>query len=163
MTPERLLSVAVAPALTLLPAHMDTSAARAMLIAIALQESRCRHRRQVGGPARSFWQFEVGGLRGILLHKASKPHLADALDALAYPVTADATVPYVAIEHNDVLAAVCARLLLWTLPTSLPTQHDPDAGWAQYVAAWRPGKPRPETWAANYAVAWDAVIAVAAA
>ena len=93
-------------------------------------------------------------MRGVLLHKASKPHLANALSALAYPVTDDATVPYVAIEHNDVLAAVCARLLLWTLPAALPPPSEPETAWLQYVTAWRPGKPRRETWDAYYAQAW---------
>lgn len=158
MTPELLLHVAIVPALELLPSQMDTPNARAMLLAIALQESRCRHRRQYRGPARGFWQFERdGGCKGVLTHHASKPHIADVLAQLSYPVTDDATVPYTAIEHNDVLAAACARLLLWTLPGSLPGQHDPDAAWAQYLAAWRPGKPHRKTWDDFYAMAWDVV------
>lgn len=155
MTPELLIRVAIDPALALLPSSMDTLPARAMLVAIALQESKCCHRRQIRGPARGFWQFEVAGVRGVLHHPASKPHFADVLAQLAYPVTADATVPYVALEHNDTLAAVCARLLLWTDPAPLPTQHDPETGWALYLRCWRPGKPHRETWDGHYAVAWD--------
>lgn len=154
MTAAYLARVAIPGALSLLPAAMDSAAARAMLLTIALQESKCCHRRQLAGPARGFWQFEIGGVRGILSHKASKPHLANALEALAYPVTDDATVPYVAIEHNDILAAVCARLLLWTLPTPLPGPDAPAEGYEQYVRGWRPGRPRPETWAAHYRAAW---------
>ena len=159
MTPELLIRVAIDPALALLPSSMNTLPARAMLVAIALQESKCRHRRQINGPARGFWQFEISGVRGVLHHPASKPHLADVLAQLAYPVTDDATVPYVAIEHHDPLAAVCARLLLWTLPSALPGPHDPDDGWTQYLSAWRPGKPHRQTWDGHYAAAWDMVAA----
>ena len=45
------------PAAKLLPG-MDSAKARVMLLAIGLQESRFEHRRQIGGPARGFWQFE---------------------------------------------------------------------------------------------------------
>ena len=45
-------------ALSLLPPKMDTPEARAMLGAIALQESALRYRQQVGGPAK--------GLSGII-------------------------------------------------------------------------------------------------
>lgn len=61
-------------------------------------------------------------------------------------------------KHNDVLAAVFARLLLWTLPDALPDVHSYEDGWHQYVSAWRPGKPHPATWRGLYGVAWDAVL-----
>lgn len=155
MTASLFLRIAIRPALELLPPKMNTPEAQAMLLAIALQESRCCHRRQINGPARGMFQFEIGGVRGVLSHARSKPHLAAALTALSYPVTDDATVPYVAMEHNDVLAAVCARLLLWTLPAALPTKDDPEAGWQQYIAAWRPGKPHRQTWDGYYRQAWE--------
>jgi len=44
-----------------------------------------------------------------------------------------------------------ARLLLWTLPSALPTTAD--EGWTQYLDAWRPGKPHPATWAGHWATA----------
>ena len=52
---------ALPAACSLLPARMDTRAARALLVAIGLQESRFEHRRQIGGPARGFFQFEAMG------------------------------------------------------------------------------------------------------
>ena len=61
MTPAQFLRFAIDPALSLLPPVMDTRAARAMIISICLQESRLQHRRQIGGPARGFAQFERGG------------------------------------------------------------------------------------------------------
>lgn len=150
MTLETIVSDAIAPALALLPAGMDTPAARVMLLAIGLQESRFVHRRQIGGPARGFWQFEKGthasrgGAWGVFLHSASKDHLAALCRARS--VTCDPDAIYAALEYDDVLAAGVARLLLWTDPKALPPVGDADAGWALYLRTWRPGKPHPGTW-----------------
>jgi hypothetical protein len=48
------------------------------------------------------------------------------------------------LEHDDVLAAAFARLLLWTDRAPMPTT-DPE-GWAAYIRTWRPGKPHPAMW-----------------
>lgn len=140
-----------------LPREMDTPAARAMMLAICLQESGLRHRRQVRGPARGFAQFEQGGgVKGVLKHPATSALAQAAMTGLQYPDTAVETA-YAAIEHNDVLACIFARLLLATVPEPLPGQHDPDAGWQTYLDGWRPGKPHRETWDRFYAMAWDLV------
>jgi hypothetical protein len=147
----------IEPALTLLPAKMDTPAARVMLLAIGLQESRFLHRRQIGGPARGFWQFEKGtratrgGVWGVCLHEASKSHLAALCNARSVAFQPDAI--YAALEYDDMLAAGVARLLLWTDPNALPVTGDPDGAWALYLRTWRPGKPHPHTWAALHAQA----------
>ena len=159
MTPEFFIEHALSPALKLLPPNMDTPAARAMVVAICLQESRLKHRRQVGGPARGYAQFEQGGgVRGVLTHPASKPHIRVVLDMLDYDPNSDAAACYIAIEHNDILAAAFSRLLLWTLPGSLPVRNAPGQGWTQYISAWRPGKPHRDTWDAFYEQAWEAVV-----
>ena len=62
-----------------------------------------------------------------------------------------------AIEHNDVLACCFARLNLWWLPGALPTRTEPLKGWNQYLKAWRPGEPHPETWPAFFEDAWNRV------
>jgi hypothetical protein len=64
-------------------------------------------------------------------------------------------VAYSAIEHNDVLAAVFARLLLWTVPGRLPGRAEPVRAWNQYLSAWNPGKPHEETWAPLFELAWS--------
>ena len=68
MTLNEIREQAITPALALLPARMSSSEAELMLLVIGLQESRFQHRRQlVGspprptGPAKSFWQAELGG------------------------------------------------------------------------------------------------------
>jgi hypothetical protein len=152
MNLDTLIRTAISPALTLLPPAMTSPAARILLLAIGLQESRFQHRRQINGPARGFWQFEKnGGVLGVLTHPSSR----DAAHTLCEnrnvgPLSA--TV-YTALETDDVLAAGFARLLLWTDPWRLPAGGDADGAWALYLRTWRPGKPHPHTWAALYAQA----------
>jgi len=137
----------VPAALSLLPPRMGTPIARRYLLAIALQESRFEHRRQIGGPARGFWQFERdGSVVGVMSHPATAQHLRSAVAALKYDpeLALDDIGLHATIEHNDVLACVMARLNLWWLPG--PLAADQDGAWDQYIQAWRPGRPRPATW-----------------
>lgn len=167
MTPDLLLRVGIEPALALLPKRMDSQSARAMLLAIAFQESGdLDHRKQVQGPARGFFQFEAIGVRGVLDHPASRSLARDIASDMGYPVSMghDGNVigntvqaVYTAIEHNDSLAAALARLTLWRLPLPLPPRDGPAAAWEQYLSAWRPGKPHLDRWDARYRRAWDVV------
>lgn len=128
-----------------------------MLLAIALQESKAKARVQFNGPARGFWQFEIPGVAGVMRHAATRDHLLFALDTLCYKRTLPPSVLHKSVEDNDVLACVFARLNLWWLPAPLPGSHDQDEGWRQYLNAWNPGKPHPETWPRHYERAWDMV------
>lgn len=151
---------AVAPALALLPARMASPAAEVMLLAIGLQESRLTHRRQIGGPARGLFQFERGGgVRGVLLHPASRGHALAVCAARGVEPVESAV--YARLEHDDVLSAAFARLLLWTDPLPLPALGQADAAWNLYIRTWRPGKPHPKTWARLYAQALAEVTACA--
>lgn len=150
----------VPAAYAVLPPQMNSHAATAMLLAIGLQESKFEARRQhENGPARGFWQFERGGgLYGVTTHRHTREPFQAALAELQYPTSlTNLNTLYTAIEHNDVLACVCARLLLWTLPADLPTAQQSDLAWAQYLDAWRPGKPRFDSWPENFAKAWAIV------
>lgn len=147
-------------AFAVLPSAMNSRGAQAMLLCIGLQESRFTERRQIGGPARGFWQFEVTGVRAVATHHASAPLLGPALSELRYPPgvsPAETVACHSVLEHNDVLAAVFARLLLYTLPAPLPGPHDYDESWVQYKRAWNPGAPHRATWNGFYAVAWTMV------
>jgi hypothetical protein len=142
------------PALLLLPERMDTTAARRMLLAIGLQESRLIHRRQIRGPARGLWQFEEGGgCLGVLRHPASARLAEDV--CLRRQVTPEPRQLYLALADDDVLAAAMARLLLWTDPAPLP--EDAETAWAYYLRTWRPGKPHPHTWPGFWRTASEAV------
>ena len=159
MTPETLLRLAIAPAMTLLPPRMDTVEARAMMIAIALQESGLRHRKQVAGPAHGWWQFEPIGVLGVTSHHATQALSESVVDALVEGRQSGhdrTTALYLAVRHNDVLAAAFARLYMWQWPDPLPSRDDgPEAWWQQYIGIWRPGKPKRGTWDEHYATAWS--------
>lgn len=137
-----------------------------MLLAIGLQESRFKHRAQIldgggKGPARSFWQFERGtkatrgGVWGLYLHRSSSGYLDAA--CRHRDVAFDPHAIWACIEFDDVLAAVCARLLLYTHPKPLPKIGDDAGAWAYYLDTWRPGKPHQSTWPALHARAVEAV------
>jgi hypothetical protein len=156
VTDAYMLAYVMPAALALLPSSMDTEKARAMLMAIALQESRFEHRQQIGGPARGFWQFEKGGgVAGVLTHRYTADHVRRICGVLCYQPSVEGC--YTAIRDNDVLACCFARLLLWTVPMALPSRDESQIGWQQYLAGWRPGKPHPRTWAANFERAWALV------
>lgn len=180
MTPRLLITTAIEPALALLPASMDSPEARRMLVAICVQESNLEFRQQVlkrgrpwwewRGPARGWPQFEAGGLKGVLTHRASKVHAEHAMLLLGYESPA-AMMPvwlselHAALKHNDVLALVMARLLLWTLPMALPERESD--GLQQYLEAWRPGawyrgdaehrRALTQRWTRSWAVAQEAL------
>lgn len=135
---------AIEPALSLLPASMDTPQARVIMLAITGQEADFRHRYQVlntpgaKGPARGLWQFERGGgVAGVLKHSASAAHARRIAEQRVGATSADAV--WQALEHDDVLAGAFARLLLWTDPAALPQVGDIEGAWSLYLRCWRPG------------------------
>lgn len=163
---DAIVHKAINPALALLPAKMDSDAARVMLLAIGLQESRFTHRFQkvsgdpyAKGPARGFWQFERGGgVAGVCSHRATKD-LAQAL-CKTRAVPFDSSLIHARLEFDDVLAAGFARLLLWADPKALPSvDAGHDEAWNCYIRGWRPGKPHRGTWDEFHQQARSQVIA----
>lgn len=149
-------AAAIDGALALLPEQMDSHEARVMLWAIGLQESRFTHRRQIGGPARGFWQFEDGrlsALAGLLRLDSTAGHMDTLAEARC--VRPERSAIYRQLEHDDILAAGVARLLLWSDPQRLPRIGDADGAWALYLRTWSPGKPHPRTWASLYSQALE--------
>lgn len=143
------------PAYAILPRALMSAEATVLLLAIGLQESRFEHRRQIHGPARGFWQFERGGgVVGVLSHEASRE---SAFVVCEYrDVTATTRHVYERLEHDDILAACFARLLLATDPKRLPALDNYSAAWDVYRRVWRPGRPHPNTWPGLYAKAVEA-------
>lgn len=152
MTLSEVITKILNPGLAMLPINMDSVKARVMLLAIGLQESRFEHRWQVlshpgrKGPARGFWQFEKGGgVKGVMRHEKTTAHAHRACAELNVPW--DETAIWLALETNDLLACVFARLLLFSDPRVLPDVDDADGAWELYAQrTWRPGKPHPESW-----------------
>lgn len=152
MIPEIFLKIAIEPALSLLPEKMRSDDAKRMLLAICLQESGLNYRRQIKGPARGFPMFEINGVRGVMRHPASKTYANNIVKSLGYEtMPEDLASLHEAFEHNDVLAIVFARLLLYTLPSKMATNEN--EGYDQYISAWRPGRPRPESWSTHFSAA----------
>jgi hypothetical protein len=151
------------PALRLLPPKMDTPEARVMLLAIGLQESDFRDRRQLvtvtrngkrvtvpEGPAKSFWQAEVTGgmVHYVPRHPATKDLAAYLCESRQ--VAFEDPAIWNAIESDDVLAAGLARLLLYSDAKPLPALGKRLTAWDYYKRNWRPGKPKPEKWPVCY-------------
>ena len=154
---RHVIDTAINPAMAMLPERMESPRARVMSLAIGLQESRFEHTHQIGGPAHGWWQFERGGgVRGVLNHAASRGYAREL--CLAQGVPAEVGPAFDAIEHDQVLAAGFARLLLWTDPKALPALGDVNGAWDLYIRTWRPGKPHPETWPGLYARALNEVL-----
>lgn len=158
MTPRDILVQAVDPACAILERQgvKSDDRARVLMMAIAGQESAWEYRRQIGGPARSFWQFEAGGgVAGVLSHPASAPKIKAVCGELLVPC--DVPTVYEAMAWHDVLAACMARLLLYTDPAPLPDVGAVQAGWGYYQRTWRPGAPHPDVWPARYGTAMGLV------
>lgn len=158
MTPKDILLNGVEPALAMLAklGVQSDDRARVELMAIAGQESAWQYRKQIGGPAHSFWQFEKGGgVVGVLNHPASRDKIAAVCAELGVPCDAESV--YQAMVDNDVLAAAMARLLLFTDPRPLPAVGEVMAGWDYYDRLWRPGAPHPDVWPGRYGTAMGLV------
>lgn len=151
IAPADAIRCVIRPGLALLPARMDSADAIALVLAIMLQESALAHRwqvidlnrPQVKGPARGLAQLELGthasrgGVWGIFLHPASRPHLSRACNTLRVRFHPEPI--WRALETNDHLSAVCARLLLWTDASPLPAMADAATTFRYYLRNWRPG------------------------
>ena len=123
--------------------------AEAMLLAIAIQESALRHRQQLGGPARGWWQFErAGGLAGVMAHARTRGPCEALCDALN--LRFDQAALWDALPHSELLQVGLARLLLYSDAQPLPRLGDKAAAWQYYLRVWRPGKPGVGRWDAAY-------------
>ena len=113
----------MSPALAKLPPELDSRSARAILLTIGLQESLFLHRRQLIGspptPTGRGNQFLASRSARRDGPRSTTRKLAAALYA-RHNVPANDLAIWSAIEHNDVLAAGLARLLLYTAPLPLP-------------------------------------------
>lgn len=140
---------AVEAAFQLLPVEMDSPLARVILAAIGYQESGYQVRIQYGnGPARSYWQFEKGGIKGVMLHAASARIAVSVCEARGVEFNSSAI--WKAMETDDVLGAAFARLLMYT--DQFPLPDTAEEAWEMYAKRlWRPGKPHPDKWPQSWA------------
>lgn len=152
---------AVDQAFALLPGKLDSKQVRIQHAAIGFQESGFLARRQVitvtrdgkkqnvpEGPAVSFWQFERGGINGVInFYRNDVQKWARAVcQARGVPFELEAV--WSAMQTDDVLGAAFARLLMFTDAAPVPTT--PVDGWLMYLRTWRPGRPHPDKWPASW-------------
>lgn len=128
---------------------LATQPARKMMVAIAVQESGLRHRRQVRGPARGLWQFERIACEEML--RRYPAITTDLCRELLFERHVD--VIYGSLADSDMLAACFARLLLWSDPRPLPGRGDEEAAWNYYIRNWRSGKPHRNRWTTSWKIA----------
>lgn len=140
-------------AFQMLPYKMATRPALAFVLAAGYQESNLEHRKQIGGPALGFWGFEPGQDKawdGLLSRGDTGETLRIILKYMSYSEDTKADV----LRHQDILAAVAARLLIWTHASPLPKEHEIEGGYRQYDWLWRPGEKRHEDWRESWKMGW---------
>lgn len=153
---QRINAEAVTPALAILGPRFDSLAARVLLAAAGLQESRLIHRWQIvdpyrpdlKGPARGLWQFERGGVSAVLGNALTGPHARHLCSVLG--IQPQVRPVWSWLSESDVLAAGFARLLVFANPYPLPALGHGNEAWDYYLACWRPGKPIRRTWDGFY-------------
>lgn len=156
MKTDAFLKTIVDPTLQMLAGAVGipvSDKARVLLMTIAGQESDWMARRQNGGPARSYWQFEGAGGGVGELFAVTPTQLKAVCASLDIPY--NIVTVFEAMAWNDTLACSMARLLLWQDPMALPDVGDKATSWNYYARNWRPGAPHPEVWPQRY----DAAIA----
>ncbi len=154
MKPETLLRLIIRPTLSELALYdtkqyLTSREAEVLLLAIAIQESSLQHRRQIRGPARSFWQIEPPTYKDTLLRYTPLLMFVNDLEIGVNTVNTAIDASY-AMRYNDALACACARGILRLNPKPLPDVGDEDGAWDYYLESWRPGKPRPGSWHQAY-------------
>lgn len=128
--------------------------AKVLLLAIAGQESDWQNIPQGGGgPGRGPWQFEPETCKELMFNPAS----ATFYTAVCMATNTVPSRTYDAILGSPDLAVALARLNLWCDPEPLPAIGAEQAAWVAYLRIWRPGKPRPHDWPANYSAAMAAL------
>ncbi|MDR2213961.1 MAG: hypothetical protein LBE21_10105 [Pseudomonadales bacterium] len=149
-TPDVALREVVVPALALLPVKMDTPEARLLLLAIGEQESGFAHRRQIKGPARGLFQFEVIAVTEVMTRTETA---ALALAVCVQRGLSRYSTPeqvHAQLEQDDVLACVFARLLVWLDPAPLPPLAYEEGAWRYYRRCWKPGADHVHRWSESY-------------
>ncbi len=154
-----LKSEALDPAFSFLPPKMASQNSIILLGATAIQESNLEHRKQVGGPAVSFWQFEKIGIKEVLINAATKALAADACKLHGVPADVNSVYEFFKTPQGDILAAIFARLNYWTNRNALPNFNRPNSEtlyWEYYKSTWRPGKPHLHRWPRSFWRAYGA-------
>lgn len=127
-----------------------------MLLAIAGVESAWTALRQANnGPASSFWQFERGGILGLMRDDETSRQVAVLCGISGIALQSTAIWQFMCTAEGANFSAAMARLLLWSDPMPLPkTESD---SFNYYERNWRPGAPSYSRWHLVYLQAVAAI------
>ncbi len=116
---------------TLYHLGLYTPAAENLLLGTAIQESRLKHRRQIGGPALSYFQIEPNTHDDIWNNYLKyRQALANKIINLMTSKNANRLNE---LEHNDKYACAIARVQYLRVPYLLPSHSDV----AKMAAFWK--------------------------
>ncbi|MCA1600336.1 MAG: hypothetical protein LC776_01385 [Acidobacteria bacterium] len=93
-----------------------------------------------------WWQIETDTAIDCLDRCKAVNDLYDLIEPENFGLTRFKLV----LEYNDLVACAVAAGILRITPGRLPAVGDVSQAWEYYLAAWRPGKPRPERWPEAY-------------
>lgn len=109
---------------TLIEMGMHSPAAEKLLLMTACHESEgFRYRRQIRGPALSYFQIEPATLADLY---ASYLDYRSAKRATLDKHLPDGMTPLYALEHDDAYAVACARMIYARVSAPLPDVDDED-------------------------------------
>lgn len=161
MNLEKIRRIIIEPALDLLPPGLGGNRAELMLLAIGLEESDFLERRPASGPERGFWRMgpEDDIVGAVLRHPGTAPLAVAACDLRSVPPIEERV--FAELEHDDLLAAVFARLRLHVEGERLPAVGEVAEAWDLYCRAWCPATRDRRGWDRHYARAMDALGVIA--
>jgi len=124
--PQEYLTNVIEPVLCDLPGISGSQAAAQLLLGTALKESgNFRYRKQIGGPALSFFQIEPVSHQDIWdSYLKFRPALKAYIETLMTKPDADKLNE---LENNESYAAAMARIKYQRCPAILPDLNDIDA------------------------------------
>lgn len=118
--PQLLIATAIKPALFKLGLY--SPAAEQLLLATAIQESNLIHRKQIGGPALSYFQIEPKTHNDIWDNFLKyRPQLSNKVLQLMSNPASDKIKE---LENNDKYAAAIARIHYLRVPAPIPKYND---------------------------------------
>lgn len=118
--PQHLVATAIKPALFKLGLY--SRAAEQLLLATAIQESNLIHRKQIGGPALSYFQIEPKTHNDIWDNFLKyRPQLSIKVIQLMSNPASDKIKE---LENNDKYAAAIARIHYLRVPAPIPKYND---------------------------------------
>lgn len=119
-TPQTFSTTVIRPVLVRLGLH--SPAAEQLLLATAIQESHLIYRKQIGGPALSYFQIEPNTHDDIWNNFLKfRPHLSSMIVSFMTSPVANKTKE---LETNDKYAAAIARIHYLRVPAPIPQYND---------------------------------------